>query len=201
MIQKKHIEEYFTNDALHPEAMNLLRRIILSFPFEETVKWAFPVYTVDGKNVIGLGDFKAYVGIWFFQGVYLKDESNQLVNAQEGKTHGMRQWRFNTLEEIKANEDLIRNYIQEAIDNQLAGKEYKPQHKTPKPLVIPEELQEAIDSIEGLKDSFEALSLSNRRDFAEHISKAKRVETKLSRLEKIIPMISRGEGLNDKYKR
>lgn len=201
MIQKKHIEEYFSSDAPHPEAMTLLRSIILSFPFEETVKWAFPVYMIDGKNVIGLGDFKAYVGIWFFQGVYLKDESNKLVNAQEGKTHGMRQWRFSTLEEIEANEDLIRNYIQESIDNQLAGKEYKPQRKAPKPLVIPEELLEALESIEGLKESFEALSLSNRRDFAEYIIKAKRVETKLTRLEKIIPMINRGEGLNDKYKR
>ncbi len=201
MIQKKHIEEYFSSDAPHPESMNFLRNIIMSFPFEETVKWAFPVYMIDGKNVIGLGGFKAYAGIWFFQGVFLKDETNQLVNAQEGKTHGMRQWRFSTVKEIEAHEDLIRSYIQEAIDNQLAGKELKPQRKASKPLIIPDELQEALNSIEGLKESFEALSLSNQRDFAEYIIKAKRAETKLTRLEKIIPMIGRGEGLNDKYKR
>lgn len=181
--------------------MNHLRRIIMSYPFEETVKWAFPVYMLNGKNVLSLGDFKAYAGIWFFHGVYLEDKADKLVNAQEGKTKGMRQWRFSNSQEIESNEDLIRSYIQEAIDNHKAGKEYKPQRKTPKPLIIPEELREALDNIEGLKESFEAFSVSNQRDFTEYIIKAKRVETKLNRLEKIIPMISRGEGLNDKYKR
>ncbi|MBO3697176.1 YdeI family protein [Roseivirga sp. E12] len=200
-MEKKNIEEYFSNDSPHPKSMRFLRSIIMSFPFEETVKWAFPVYTINGKNVVGLGGFKAYAGIWFFQGVFLEDASQKLINAQEGKTHGMRQWRFMSLEEIEDNEDLIRLYVQEAIDNHLAGKEFKPQKKASKPLVIPEELQEALDSIEGLKESFEAFSLSNKRDFAEYIANAKRAETKLSRLEKITPMISRGEGLNDKYKR
>lgn len=200
-MEKKDIEEYFSSDSPHPESMNMLRRIMLSFPFEETVKWAFPVYMIDGKNVIGLGGFKAYTGIWFFQGVFLEDKAKQLINAQEGKTHGMRQWRFNTIEEITENEDLIRAYIQEAIDNHMMGKEFKPQRKGTKPLIIPEELQEALDNIEGLRESFEAFSLSNKRDFAEYIANAKRAETKLSRLDKIVPMISRGEGLNDKYKR
>ncbi len=200
-MEKKNIEEYFSADAPHPKAMNLLRNIVRSFPFDETVKWAFPVYMINGKNVIGLGGFKAYTGVWFFQGVFLKDSAKKLINAQEGKTHGMRQWRFNTVEEIQENEDLIRTYIQEAIDNQLAGKEFKPQKRASKPLIIPEELKAVLDADPKLNESFEAHSLTNKRDFVEHIATAKREETKQKRLEKIIPMIQNGIGLNDKYKK
>ncbi len=39
-----------------------------------------------------------------------------------------------------------------------------------------------------------------QRDYCEYIAEAKQQKTKESRLEKIIPMISKGQGLNDKYK-
>lgn len=201
MEKNKTVEEYISKHPDQAEAINLLRSIALSFPFEEGIKWAFPVYMINGKNVIGLGAFKAYTGIWFFQGTFLKDEHNKLLNAQEGKTHGMRQWRFASIDEIRANEGLARVYIQEAIDNQLAGKMIKPKRGPAKPLVIPTELQTVLDNDPGLKESFDAHSLTNRRDFAEYIETAKREATKQSRLEKIIPMIQRGEGLNDKYKK
>lgn len=201
MEKSKTVEEYITSHGDQREAIILLREIANSFPLEETIKWQFPVYMLNGKNVVGLGAFKAYTGIWFFQGVFLKDAQNKLVNAQEGKTHGMRQWRFNSVAEIRENEGLIRAYIDEAIVNQKAGKEIKPKRGASKPLVIPPELQSVLDADSSLKESFESHSLTNRRDFAEHIETAKREETKQKRLQKIIPMIQSGEGLNDKYKR
>ncbi|OEK04538.1 YdeI/OmpD-associated family protein [Roseivirga misakiensis] len=201
MLKSKNVEDYFAPDAPQVEQMTYLRAILKAFPFEETVKWAFPVYTISGKNIIGLGGFKAYAGIWFFQGCFLRDEANQLVNAQEGKTHAMRQWRFQSVQEIKENEDLIKAYIEEAIENHHAGKEYKPPKKSPKPLIIPTELQSVLDNNLALKESFQAHSLTNQRDFAEYIAMAKRDNTKQSRLEKIIPMIQNGIGLKDKYKK
>ncbi|MFY0594613.1 YdeI/OmpD-associated family protein [Roseivirga sp.] len=201
MLKPKNVEDYFASGAPQAKQMKCLRGIVNTFPFDETVKWAFPVYTISGKNIIGLGGFKAYAGIWFFQGCYLTDGANRLVNAQEGKTHAMRQWRFQSVEEIKENEDLIKVYIQEAIDNHRAGKEFKPVKKRPKPLIIPPELKVIFDTDNALKESFEAHSLTNRRDFTEYISTAKRESTRQTRLEKIIPMIQNGIGLNDKYKK
>lgn len=201
MLKPNAVEDCFSNDVPHSELMNHLRGILLSFPFTETLKWNFPVYMIDGKNIIGLGAFKAYAGIWFFQGSFLKDSKGKLINAQEGKTQGMRQWRFTSLAEIEKNEKLIRAYIQEAIDNHLAGLRITPKPKLNKPLIIPPELRAAFKADVSLKDSFEAHSLTNRRDFAEYISTAKRDTTKQSRLTKIIPMIQSGEGLNDKYKK
>jgi uncharacterized protein YdeI (YjbR/CyaY-like superfamily) len=118
-----------------------------------------------------------------------------LINAQEGTTKGMRQWRFNSIEDV--NEDLIKSYLLEAIQNQKEGKEIKPEKK---PLTIPDELKEVLASDAQLSEAFDRLTLTNKRDFVEHIETAKRAETKQARLQKIIPMIRDGVGLYDKYK-
>ena len=56
-----------------------LRKIILSTGLEETIKWGTPVYTYSSKNIVGIGSFKSYAGLWFFQGALLKDEMIKLV--------------------------------------------------------------------------------------------------------------------------
>ena len=70
-----------------------LRDILLSTELTETVKWGSPTYTLEGKNVISLAAFKNHCGLWFHQGVFLKDAGKKLVNAQDGKTKALRQWR------------------------------------------------------------------------------------------------------------
>ncbi|RMF58752.1 MAG: hypothetical protein D6748_07920 [Calditrichaeota bacterium] len=199
MKGEKTVDAYIEKHPQWREALTRLREIILSTSMEETIKWGAPVYTVNGKNVVGMGAFKSYVGLWFFQGALLKDEQKKLMNAQEGKTKALRQWRFQSPEEIEADAELIQSYIQEAINNQLQGKEIKADRS--KPLIIPEELQEKLFSNSELAERFAALSKSCQREYAEYIAEAKRPETRLRRLEKIIPMIMEGAGLNDKYKK
>lgn len=177
--------------------LEILREAVLSCGLEETIKWGAPVYMNNGKNILGLSAFKNYVGLWFFQGGTLKDANKVLMNAQEGKTQAMRQWRFNSIEEIDA--DLISMYIKEAIDNQKAGKIIKPQ-KNNNPLVIHPFLQKTLDTNVEFSKQFESFSLSKRREYADHISEAKKEATQIKRLEKIIPMVIRGVGLHDKYK-
>lgn len=189
------VEEYIDSNKDYRELLEELREILNSTELVETLKWGIPTYTINKKNVVGIGAFKSYAGLWFFNGVFLKDEAKVLINAQEEKTKGMRQWRFNSFDEL--NVDLIRSYCLEAIQNQKDGKELKPEKK---PLIIPDELKEALASDAQLSESFDQLSLTNKRDFADHIEAAKREETKQSRLKKIIPMIKGAVGLNDKYK-
>lgn len=188
-------EEYFDFAPSYLDILTKLRDVLLTTELVEKMKWGIPTYCLKNKNVIGIGAFKSYAGIWFFNGAFLSDKANVLINAQEGKTKGMRQWRFESLEEI--NEDLLRAYIQEAIQNQKEGKEMKPEKK---PLIIPDELKEALASDGQLSEIFESLSLSCKREYAEYIEEAKRPETKQRRLEKIVPMIKQKVGLNDKYK-
>ena len=91
-----------------------LRSIILESGVKETTKWGGPVFTINNKNIVGIAGFKNFFTIWFFKGVQMKDAQKVLINAQEGTTKSMRQWRFTAREQI--DKDLILKYIKEAIE-------------------------------------------------------------------------------------
>ena len=190
------VEEYFEKHPKWGKELVRLRSILLQTEFVETLKWGIPTYTINKKNVVSIAAFKNYVGLWFTNGSFLNDDHQKLINANEGKTKGMRQWRFNAIDEIE--ERLILEYAYEAIQNQKDGKEIKINRN--KPLDIPVELQTVLNENSELKNFFEGFTKSKKREFAEYISSAKREATKKSRLEKIIPMILSGVGLHDKYR-
>jgi uncharacterized protein YdeI (YjbR/CyaY-like superfamily) len=163
---------------------------------DEDFKWSQPVYTFEGKNIASIGATKSYTGVWFFQGGLLSDPKNILVNAQEGKTKAMRHIRFNQEKEI--NQRLLKSYLKEAIKNQQEGRIIKPD-RTQK-MITPPHLKKAFEQDLNLQKAFDQLSISKKRDFAEYIETAKQESTKIKRLNKIIPMILTGTGLNDRYK-
>ncbi|GAA4277428.1 YdeI/OmpD-associated family protein [Aquimarina mytili] len=196
MEKNKSVDEFIAKKGNWRKQLEVIRSIMLSTDMQETIKWGVPVYTVDGKNVVGIGAFKSYVGIWFYQGVFLKDHHKKLINAQEGKTKGLRQWRFTLKDEIDQN--LVLRYVEEAIQNQKEGKEIKPEKS--KALEIPSELSSALTENNTLKQSFEQFTPFKQKEFIEYIATAKREATRLSRVEKIMPMILNGIGLNDKYR-
>ncbi|WP_264565030.1 DUF1801 domain-containing protein [Flavobacterium sp. N3904] len=99
--------------------LDLLKSMIAKTELVETTKWGGPVYVFNAKNVIGIAGFKHFFAIWFFKGVHLKDPNKKLVNAQEGITKSMRQWRFTSKEEI--DEETILSYIAEAIEIEKQG--------------------------------------------------------------------------------
>lgn len=191
------VEEYIETNPKYSNELSLLRTIINSTELEETVKWSMPTYCLNGKNVLGIGAFKNHFCLWFHQGVFLKDEHNLLINAQENKTKAMRQMRFNSIVDI--NKTIVLAYVKEAIENQHTGKEIKPK-RTSKTIIVPEELKLLLKSNTVLNTSFKTLTPGKQREYCEYIIEAKRETTKLKRLEKITPMIIQGVGLNDKYK-
>ena len=168
---------------------------IVKTELEEATKWGGIVYVLNGKNVLGIGGFKNYFAIWFFNGVLLQDKKKALVNAQEGVTKSLRQWRFSLKEEV--NEAAVLEYINEAIANEKQGKNSKPQKKEP---IVSELFQKELDTDANLAEAFLKFSPYKQYEFLEYIETAKREETKLSRIEKIKPMIKESIGLNDKYR-
>ena len=197
MRRATSVDEYISQGGAWRESLQLLRELLSSTQLKETVKWGMPVYTLNNKNVAGFSAFKSWTGIWFYQGVFLKDPERVLINAQEGTTKALRQWRFFSAEEIRKQQPTILAYVQEAIRNQEAGKEMKPERN--KAFEIPPELEKALKSNPSLKESFEQLSPGKRKDYALHIGGAKREDTRQQRLQRAIPMILEGVGLNDKY--
>lgn len=194
-IQDK-IEAYINRHSDKSEILIMLRAIMLESELQETIKWGIPVYTLEGKNVVGIAAFKAYAALWFYQGALLADKHHVLVNAQEGKTQALRQWRFTSVNEHEP--DLIRSYVQEAIKHQKAGRQVK--IIQPKALALPPMFADKLDADQALAKAYESLSQSKQREYVAYIVEAKKEETKMKRLEKIIPMILAGTGLNDRYK-
>lgn len=118
-----------------------------------------------------------------------------LINVQKGTTKGLRQWRFSSLDEL--DHVLVDSYVLDAIQNQKDGKEIKPEKKK---VSMPDELNEALRQDSRLENAFLAFTAAKQHEFMEHVGSAARAETRMRRLEKVLPLIKKGEGLNDKYK-
>lgn len=185
----------WNNNSEWGEELGLLRAIIQKTELVETTKWGGEVYTINNKNVLGIGGFKNYFVIWFFNGVFLKDTANVLVNANEGVTKGLRQWRFMNASEI--NEKLVMQYILEAIENEKKGLAIKPEKKEAMNCDV---LKEELKKDTKFNTAFQKFSPYKQKEFWEYMATAKQEKTKIIRLEKIKPMILEGRGLNDKYR-
>ena len=113
MKRYKTVDDYIAHAAQWQDELRRLREILQSTELTEDVKWGAPCYTFDKKNVVGILGFKSYFGFWFHQGVLLEDRKKVLINAQEGKTKALRQWRMNSPNDIKPA--TIKAYVREAI--------------------------------------------------------------------------------------
>ena len=193
---KTNVVDIITEMDPWVEELMLLRDIILSTGLKEEIKWGGPIYTLDGKNVLAIGGFKNYFTIWFHNGAFLSDPEKVLVNASEGRTRGLRQWRFSSKKEIKPA--LIKKYVKEAIENEKAGKRIKPEKKEAIP--VPGEFQSIFKKDKQLKEAFAKLTPFRQREYLEYVAEAKTEETRLRRVDKSIPNIKKGIGLNDKYR-
>lgn len=184
-----------TNENFSNELAQL-KKILDKTSLQVAIKWGAEVYTHKGKNVVSYAGFKNHFCLWFYNGVFLKDPYQVLVNANEEKTKALRQWRFTSAEQI--DEDQILEYVLEAIDNEEKGLRWKPV-KSEKP-EIPDLILEEFNKNVPFREAFQKLSAYKQKEYIEHICSAKQDKTKISRLEKAIPMILEGKGLNDKYK-
>jgi uncharacterized protein YdeI (YjbR/CyaY-like superfamily) len=188
---KDLLKEYSVN--VWAEAYNLMEEIIQNTPLKKEKKWGTDVYTLNGQNVVSWMGFKQFFSIWFFKGVLMEDHLKVLIAI--GDTKVQRQWRFRNVSEMDKNN--ILSYIREAmkLSDVIIPKEDRPEPQHPTELI------EFLKANKDVKNAFETLSKSKRRDYIEYIAEAKQAATKAARLEKIKPMILGGKGLNDKYKK
>ncbi len=197
MEKSEKLDIYFQEEHHFRQGICILRELASQTKSVEDYKWNIPVYTVKGKNVFGICRFKNHFGIWFHNGVFLKDPQKVLRNAQEGKTKAMRHWYFSSEKDI--DKVAVLAYLVEAIENQENGMEMVAAKNT---ITInpPTFLQTKLTQSDVLKASFDSLSPYKQKEYCEYINEAKQEKTKIKRLEKIIPMIEKGIGLNDAYR-
>ena len=172
-----------------------MRRIVLDCQLTEALKWGKPAYTFQNKVVVILYGFKEYAALGFFKGALLKAAKGILVSPGEN-SQSMRQVRFTDVQEIVRMEPILKTYIEEAIEVEKAG--LKVDFKKSRELNIPEEFQHKLDEMPALKAAFEALTPGRQRAYTLYFSGAKQSKTRMSRVEKCIPQILDGKGLNDR---
>jgi uncharacterized protein YdeI (YjbR/CyaY-like superfamily) len=188
------VDGYIRKNKQWQQELSKLRKIILDSGLTEDVKWRVPVYTLDNKNVVFLGSFKDNCVISFIKGALLKDPKKILVAPGEN-TQSARVVRFTNIEQIAKLEPTLKAYIQEAIKAEKAG--LKVRFKKVSEFTIPEELQAKFDAKPALKTAFAALTPGRQRAYILHFSAAKQSTTRAARVEKCMPRILAGKGLDD----
>ena len=175
------------------EEMKELRKILLDCQLTEELKWSVPCYTFQNSNIVLMSAFKEYCALSFFKGALLKDANGILVRPGE-HSQAARQIRFTKVSEIVKLESILSAYIGEAIEIEKTGLkvDFK---KNPEP--IPEEFQNKLDEIPDLNSAFHALTPGRQRAYILYFSAPKQSKTRKSRIEKYIPQILNGKGIND----
>lgn len=176
------------------EELKQLRRIVLECGLQEELKWSQPCYSFKNSNILIVTAFKEYAALAFFKGVLLKDFKGILVAPGES-SQSSRQARFTNVKDIIEKETILKAYIFEAIEVEKAGLKVNFK-KNPEP--IPEEFQKKMDEIPAFKKAFEALTPGRQRGYILHFSQPKQSKTRASRVEKYMPKILNGKGINDR---
>lgn len=171
-----------------------MRRMVLDCGLQEELKWGQACYTLNGSNIVLIHGFKAYCAFLFFKGALLKDEYHILIRQTE-QVQAARHLRFTDLQQILEQESIIKQYIFEAIAIEKAG--LKVALKTTKDYQVPEEFQWQLDQNSTLKKAFEALTPGRQRAYLFHFAQPKQAKTRASRIEKWLPQILEGKGMND----
>lgn len=174
--------------------MEKLRAICLDSQLTEELKWGQPCYTLNGKNVVIIGELKESCALSFFKGALLADSEDILLAPGENTQSG--RWaKFSGLQQIEKLESVLKAYIFEAIEVEKAG--LKVVLKTTQDLPVPDEFQARLENFLELKIAFEALTPGRQRAYLLHFAQPKQSKTRAVRVEKWIPHILIGKGLLD----
>ncbi len=188
------VDWFFNKATRWQEEYEKLRMICLDCGLTEELKWGCPCYTFKKSNIVLIHGFKEYCALLVFKGALLNDPNGILIQQTEN-VQSARQIRFTNLLEIVELESILKTYIFEAIEVEKAG--LKVELKKTTDFAIPQELQSKLDHIPALKVAFDGLTPGRQRGYLFHFSQPKQSKTREARVEKYIPQILNGKGLDD----
>lgn len=187
------VDAYIEAAELWPDEIVRLRPILLEAGLAESVKWGKPCYSHDGANICIMQEFKDFLALMFFKGALLADPDG-LLESQGANTRSARRITLRSTDDVDRLAGTIAAHVEEAKRVEAAGLEVPP--ADPEDLV--EELQNRLDTDPELKKAFEALTPGRRRAYNLHVADAKKAETRESRIDRCVPKILAGKGLQDR---
>ncbi len=197
------VDFFFDKDSIWQKEYRKLRTIILDCGLTEELKWGCPCYTrptessgraYNDSNIVLIHGFKEYCALLFFKGALLADADDILIQQTEN-VQSARQIRFTGVKQIAGMESTIKAYIYEAIEVEKVGLKVK--HKKTEEYKVPEEFQRKLNKMPALKTAFKALTPGRQRGYLFYFSQPKLPKTREARVEKYIPQILDGKGLED----
>ncbi len=171
-----------------------MRMIVLDCGLTEELKWGVPCYTFQNSNVVLMHGFKEYCAFLFVKGALLTDARGILITQTEN-VQATRQVRFTSVQDIDEMEPILKAYIHEAVEVEKAG--LKVDFKNTTEYVIPDEFKDKLAEVSGLKTAFDSLTPGRQRAYLLYFSAPKLSKTRAARVEKCVPQILNGKGLND----
>jgi len=190
----RKVDLFLSREKSWREEFEKLRAIILDSDLTEELKWGQPCYTYGGKNILLIHGFKDYCAILFMKGALLED-ANGILIQQTANVQSARQIRFTNVREIVKLKTLLKSYIHEAIEVEKAG--MKVELKKTTEYEIPEEFQVELAKSAALKKAYYKLTPGRQRAYLLYFSGAKQSKTREARVDKSVPAILEGKGLND----
>ena len=188
------VDAFLLNVIKWREELTLLRSIVMDSGLGEELKWGAPCYVHDQANVIIIQGFKDYFALMFFKGALMEDPQDLLRKPGEN-THSGRQIRLTSMDEMLGQEEVIRTYIQHAIEVEKAGE--KVIAKKTEEYPVPSELEESFAENSDLQHAFYGLTPGRQRAYLLHFAEAKQSATRKARIEKYTPRILNGKGILD----
>lgn len=188
------VDFYFDKAKKWQQEISKLRAVVLDCGLTEELKWGCPCYTFGGSNVVLIHTFKEYCGLLFFKGALLNN-SNGILIQQTENVQAARQARFTDISRIIELEPVLKAHIFEAVEVEKAG--LKVELKKTREFNMPDEFKYKLDNMPDLQAAFNALTPGRQRAYLLHFSAPKQAKTRESRIEKYIPKILNGKGLDD----
>lgn len=191
------IDAYIANSAefAKPVLSHIREVVHKAWPeIEETIKWGMPFFQHNGP-VCHMAAFKQHCAFGFWNGEAVVGRAQNETGEAMG--HFGRVTRITDL----GPEKKLIGYIRKAaeLNEQGIKKERAPRSKQNAKLDVPEDLAKALNKSKKARETFDRFSYSQRKEYIEWITSAKRGETRAKRLATAIEWMSEGKPQNWRY--
>lgn len=187
------VDAYIGRSTAWPAELAALRNVLLGAGLTEELKWGKPCYGTDGANIAIMQEMKSFLALMFFKGALMPDPDG-LLEEQGPNSRSAKRITFTSVDDVTRLAAAVERYVAAAIAVETSGATV-----APAPAWSPvDALQERLDADAAFRTAFGALTPGRQREYHLHISSAKQLDTRRSRVEKLAPQILAGKGLRDR---
>jgi uncharacterized protein YdeI (YjbR/CyaY-like superfamily) len=156
---------------------------------EETIKWNMPFFDRNGI-ICFMASFKEHSAFGFWKGELLFGNEAEGAMGHFG--------RITSLKDLPSDKEIIA-CVKEAAEFNRRGVQKKRTPRGPRKLQVPSDLKSALARNAKARQTFENFSYTNRREYVDWITGAKRGATRQRRLKTAISWMAQGKPQNWKY--